>query len=172
MSPGIPNTNGLKWVSTQPQGWTKYAERRILEAVEGPEVNLLSLSEGFLALEESISEFEDLEKREPGKWIRFTQLDPGEEGLGGVDPDVAYSRVPYEKGCLFLLCLESAVREGPWYTRGIVLYERGCLFLLCLERALREVPWYTRGTTWKGVHLPALSSSAVLFSSVPCASAG
>jgi len=47
-------------------------------------VNCLSLSEGVLALEDSITEFEDLEKSEPGKkWMRFTQLDPGEEGLGG-----------------------------------------------------------------------------------------
>ena len=42
---------------------------------------------------------------------KFTKLDPGDD-LVGVDPDESFSRVPYEKGSLFLYYLESVVLGG------------------------------------------------------------
>lgn len=91
------------------QGWTKYAERRILEAVEG--VSSMARQEclGWLDLEDAVKEFAEKEKQSPGAGLRYTRLDVGKGGLGEVDPDLVFSRVPYEKGYLLLRRIEQAV---------------------------------------------------------------
>lgn len=79
------------------EGFTVYAERHILEALEGPEVAGLHEAIGFKDLEAALKRFE--------KQPELTRL---RTHLAGVDPDEAFSVVPYEKGYLFLKTLEAA----------------------------------------------------------------
>ena len=79
------------------EGFTVFAERRILEALEGAEMGALHAAIGFEKLQQA-----------------FTQLASAPEltklrtHLEGIDPDEAFSAVPYEKGYLFLKTLEAA----------------------------------------------------------------
>lgn len=81
------------------EGFTVYAERRIIEALEGPETRALHAALGREHLERDIAR---LTKKDP----KLTRL---ENDLAGVDPDEVYSLVPYEKGFLLLVALEEAV---------------------------------------------------------------
>ncbi|MHB8875223.1 MAG: M1 family metallopeptidase [Myxococcaceae bacterium] len=80
------------------EGFTVFAERRILEALEGEEVCALHAALGRRSLDESVQRFENQPE--------LTKL---RTHLSGVDPDEAYSQVPYEKGYLFLRAIEDAV---------------------------------------------------------------
>jgi aminopeptidase N len=80
------------------EGFTVYAERRIVEALSGTEQAALEAALGRRELDESLDRF----KERPELTQLVTQL-------AGVDPDDAYSLVPYEKGYLFLCELEGAV---------------------------------------------------------------
>ncbi|CAI5530394.1 unnamed protein product [Closterium sp. Naga37s-1] len=88
------------------EGWTVYAERRILEATEGEEKAKIDAAMGWLDLQKGLSRFTS----ETGSSSRrFTQLDLGTDGLDEIDPDEVFSEVPYEKGFFFLTRLEKAV---------------------------------------------------------------
>ena len=80
------------------EGFTVFAERRILEALHGPEVAALHATLGRRALEEALGHFKE-----------HPQLTSLRTHLTGVDPDEAFSQVPYEKGYLLLRALEEAV---------------------------------------------------------------
>lgn len=82
------------------EGWTTYAERRIVEVVFGEDYAALAWALGRRDLEHAVAQFEKDGKPELSR-LR-TELE-------GVDPDIAYSVVPYEKGALFLWCLELSV---------------------------------------------------------------
>ncbi len=80
------------------EGWTVYAERRILEAIEG---------EPFAQLQAAVrrkSMMEDMRvfgmDSDPTK-LKFSQE--------GIDPDEVFSTIPYEKGCSFLSVVEHKV---------------------------------------------------------------
>jgi leukotriene-A4 hydrolase len=75
------------------EGWTVFAERRILEALEGGEVAALHQALGRRQLEKAVERFRDRPE---------------------LDPDDAYSEVPYEKGYLFLRALEEAVGRAAF----------------------------------------------------------
>src|SRR5262249_11362932 len=77
------------------EGWTVWAERRILEALRGPEAAALSWALGAASLKQSLARF--------GADSPLTKL---RTELDGIDPDDAYSTIPYEKGALFLALLE------------------------------------------------------------------
>jgi leukotriene-A4 hydrolase len=77
------------------EGFTVFAERRILEALEGPDMAALHAAIGRLELDKAIARFAD----QPDLTRLRTHLD-------GIDPDEAFSVVPYEKGYLFLKALE------------------------------------------------------------------
>jgi leukotriene A-4 hydrolase/aminopeptidase len=79
------------------EGFTVFAERRILERLEGPELTALHAAEGRRSLDEAV--------RQLSATPQLTRL---VTRLEGVDPDEAYSQVPYEKGYLFLRALEEA----------------------------------------------------------------
>jgi hypothetical protein len=85
------------------EGFTVYAERHILEALEGPEVAALHAAIGFKDLLGALERFE----KQPELTKLRTKLD-------GVDPDEAFSVVPYEKGYLFLKTLEAAAGKAPF----------------------------------------------------------
>ena len=79
------------------EGFTVYAERRILEALEGRESSELHAAIGRHELEAALLRF--------AARPELTRL---RNDLAGVDPDEAYSTVPYEKGYLLLRALEEA----------------------------------------------------------------
>jgi leukotriene-A4 hydrolase len=83
------------------EGFTVFAERRILEALEGEEIAALHTALGFESLLRSLEQF----KKQPELTRLRTELE-------GVDPDEAFSNVPYEKGFLFLKALEAAAGRG------------------------------------------------------------
>ncbi len=79
------------------EGWTVYAERRIQEALEGEEITALYAALGRRALERAVERFNGQPE--------LTKL---RTELTGIDPDEAFSEIPYEKGYLFLRALEEA----------------------------------------------------------------
>ncbi|EFJ34650.1 hypothetical protein SELMODRAFT_82151 [Selaginella moellendorffii] len=80
------------------EGFTTYAERRIVEVLDGKERVALHYGLGWNGWEEEIERFKDRPE--------FTKLKTNQEN---VDPDEVYSQVPYEKGCFFLKRLEDEV---------------------------------------------------------------
>ncbi len=80
------------------EGWTVWAERRILEALHGEETAKLSWAVGLKALEDSLARF----KGAP-------ELTALRTHLAGKDPDDVFSTIPYEKGARFIALLERTV---------------------------------------------------------------
>jgi aminopeptidase N len=92
------------------EGFTVYAERRIVEALSGAEMAALEAALGRRELDESLERFKDQPE--------LTKL---RTKLANVDPDDAYSLVPYEKGYMFLCELETAVGR-PAFERWLKSY--------------------------------------------------
>ncbi len=82
------------------EGWTRYAELRIVEATLGPDARALHEALGRRGLDRAVERFKQEGRPE------LTRL---RTHLAGVDPDDAFSEVPYDKGCLLLLALEQRV---------------------------------------------------------------
>jgi leukotriene-A4 hydrolase len=80
------------------EGFTVWAERRIQEALSGPEVASLHAALGRQHLDKAVAGFSD-----HPEWTKLRT------DFSKVDPDDAYSEVPYEKGYLFLKAIEEAV---------------------------------------------------------------
>lgn len=80
------------------EGWTVYAERRIVEALHGEEDAALAWAIGQKGLEQALERF--------GPGSPLTKL---RTHLEGIDPDDAFSSVPYEKGARFLVLCERTV---------------------------------------------------------------
>jgi len=85
------------------EGFTVYAERRILEELGGRELAEVHAAAGFHDLEVALERF----KGRP----ELTRL---RNDLRGIDPDEAYSSVPYEKGSLLVRKLEEAAGRPAW----------------------------------------------------------
>lgn len=85
------------------EGFTVWAERRILRALHGAEAEALSWAIGQRALDESLERF----REQP----ELTKL---RTHLEGIDPDDAFCSIPYEKGARFVITLERAVGEGAF----------------------------------------------------------
>ncbi|KAF9599574.1 hypothetical protein IFM89_039486 [Coptis chinensis] len=88
-------TNEHFWLN---EGFTTYAERRIVEAVQGEERAALNAGIGWRGLNNEVERFKDN--------LEFTKLKNNQEG---VDPDDVYSEVPYEKGYQFLWRIERQI---------------------------------------------------------------
>jgi leukotriene-A4 hydrolase len=82
------------------EGFTVWAERRILKALHGDGAAALSWAIGQKDLEDALERFKDKPE--------LTRL---RTHLAGVDPDDAFSNVPYEKGARFVTALERAAGE-------------------------------------------------------------
>jgi leukotriene-A4 hydrolase len=78
------------------EGFTTWAERRILDALHGDESSALRWAIGQKSLDESIARF--------GKDSPLTKL---RTNLDGIDPDDAFSSIPYEKGARLVKLLEN-----------------------------------------------------------------
>jgi leukotriene-A4 hydrolase len=79
------------------EGFTVFVERRLLAVLEGRDSVALHAAMGRQSLEDAVTGF----RERPGLTRLRTHLE-------GVDPDDAYSQVPYEKGYLFLRALEDS----------------------------------------------------------------
>ena len=77
------------------EGFTVYLERRIVEAVYGPERAAMEAVLGLRALHADFERLDDADE--------VLHVD-----LAGRDPDAGMTQVPYEKGALFLRRLEEA----------------------------------------------------------------
>ncbi|KAJ4780969.1 Leukotriene A-4 hydrolase-like protein [Rhynchospora pubera] len=88
-------TNEDFWLN---EGFTTYAERRIVEVVQGEERAALNMGIGWRGLNRTVERFRDN--------MEFTKLKPC---MQGVDPDDVYSEIPYEKGFQFLWLIERQV---------------------------------------------------------------
>ncbi|KAI3897798.1 hypothetical protein MKX03_013704 [Papaver bracteatum] len=88
-------TNEDFWLN---EGFTAYAERRIVEVCQGEERAALNIGIGWKSLNEAIEKFKDN--------LEFTKLKNKQEG---VDPDDIYSEVTYEKGFQFLWRIERQI---------------------------------------------------------------
>ncbi|KAL0922477.1 hypothetical protein M5K25_006466 [Dendrobium thyrsiflorum] len=88
-------TNEDFWLN---EGFTTYAERRIVEVVQGKDRADLNIGIGWRGLNDEIERFKDN--------MEFTKLKAKQEG---VDPDDVYSQVPYEKGFQFLWRIERQI---------------------------------------------------------------
>ncbi|XP_062212837.1 leucine aminopeptidase [Phragmites australis] len=88
-------TNEDFWLN---EGFTTYAERRIVEVVQGEERAALNMGIGWRGLNRMMERFKDN--------MEFTKLKPN---MVGIDPDDVYSQVPYEKGFQFLWRIEREV---------------------------------------------------------------
>ncbi|MBA3462112.1 MAG: M1 family metallopeptidase [Deltaproteobacteria bacterium] len=98
------------------EGFTMYAERRIIEALDGSEMASLSAALGRRELDESVARFKDRPE--------MTRL---RVPMQGIDPDDAYSLVPYEKGYFFLCAIEAAVGR-PAFEAWLKTYLRDFRF--------------------------------------------
>ncbi len=134
------------------EGFTMYAERRITEALEGPDMAALSAALGRRELDESLERFKD----RPGMTRLRTHLD-------GIDPDECYSLIPYEKGYMFLCVIEAVVgREAftSWLRSYLAAFRFGAIttedFERHIEAALPGVLAKANADEWlDGEGLPA-----------------
>ncbi|MGN6107110.1 MAG: M1 family aminopeptidase/hydrolase [Kofleriaceae bacterium] len=126
------------------EGFTVYAERRIVEALQGEEVAALPIALGRRALDEAVARFE----RTPALTRLRTQL-------AGIDPDDAFSQVPYQKGYLLLRTLEEAVgraRFDRWLRSYLDAFRFGAIttddFVAHFERELPGVLAQVDAARW------------------------
>jgi aminopeptidase N len=126
------------------EGFTTYAERRIVEALEGRDMAALHAALGRRELETSLARMAN----RPGASRLRTDL-------AGVSPDEAYSTIPYEKGYLFICALEAAVgREvfSRWLRTYIETFRFGAItteqFETHFEAALPGVLASVDARTW------------------------
>jgi leukotriene-A4 hydrolase len=141
------------------EGFTVWAERRLVEALYGKDACALAWAIGEKALEESMERF--------GPSSPHTRL-RGE--LAGVDPDDVYSSIPYEKGARFVALLEreagrarfdAAMREYMARFRFTSITTEDLLGFL--DEALPGVASAVGAREW--LYEPGLPSNAPVFRS-------
>lgn len=138
------------------EGFTMYAERRIVEALDGADMASLHAALGRRELDESIARFADRPE--------MTKL---RTHLQGVDPDECYSLIPYEKGYFFLCAIEARVgREAfvGWLRSYLAAFRFGAIttedFIAHLEGALPGALAAVDATAWlDGTGIPASASA-------------
>jgi leukotriene-A4 hydrolase len=136
------------------EGFTVYAERRIVEAIWGSEEAELQAAVGRKELLRVLHELAP----HPG----LTRL---RGHLQGIDPDHAFSIVPYEKGYLLLRAIEESIGRERW-DRFLLAYMREYRFkaltteewLIFLERELPGVAAQVDVAAY--LHAPGLPASA------------
>ncbi|HEY2747951.1 MAG TPA: M1 family metallopeptidase [Polyangia bacterium] len=85
------------------EGFTVFAERRIVEALYGVEKCALQAALGRRSLDEAFARF-----------VARPELTKLRTRLDGIDPDEVFSEVPYEKGYLFLRAIEEAAGRAAF----------------------------------------------------------
>jgi leukotriene-A4 hydrolase len=144
------------WIN---EGFTVWAERRILEALEGEEYAALHAAIGRISLEEAFERF--------GAESPYTRLNTP---LEGVDPDEVYSEIPYEKGFLLVRLMEQVAGRERWDGALRVYMDRYRFTSITSEELLgfldRELPGLTeaaKAREW--IYEPGLPDNAPAFTS-------
>jgi aminopeptidase N len=139
------------------EGFTVWAERRILEALHGPDAAALGWAVGEKALEEALTRF--------GPGSPLTRL---RTELAGIDPDDAFSSLPYEKGARFLALIErTAGRErfDAFVRRYMARFRFGSLtseeFIAFVEQELPGLPAQVQAEAW--LYQPGMPANAPVF---------
>lgn len=142
------------------EGFTVYAERRIIEATEGVERMALHAALGRDGLDRDLARLSDIDPK-------LTRL---RNDLEGVDPDEVYSLVPYEKGFLFLTHLEAKVGRERFDRFLLAYIERFRFtsittddFLVFLREAMPEIETTVDLDVW--INGEGLPSDAPCFTS-------
>ncbi len=110
------------------EGFTVFAERRIVESLYGVEQRTMQAVLGFQDLEDDL--------RTLGPDSPDTRL---HQNLAGRNPDDAFSNVPYEKGALFLESLERAVGRDRFDRFLHEYFERHAFGTMTTDRFLALV---------------------------------
>ncbi len=139
------------------EGFTMYAERRIVEALDGVEMATLQAALGRRELDESLERFAD----RPA----MTKL---RTHLASIDPDECYSLIPYEKGYMFLCEIERAVGRDAfsrWLRSYLDTYRFGAItteeFEANIETALPGALAKANARAWiDGEGVPATAKPA------------
>jgi hypothetical protein len=141
------------------EGFTVWAERRILEALRGEDAAALGWAIGEAALRASLERF--------GADSPLTRL---RTDLAGMDPDDAFSSIPYEKGSRLVALLERAVGRLVWdrFMRDYIRRFRFTSitteeFLGFLEQRLPGVAGQVDAHAW--LYEPGLPPNAPVFTS-------
>ena len=141
------------------EGFTVWAERRIVEALHGEAAAVLGWAIGQKALDNELQRFAS----EPG----LTRL---RQELAGIDPDDAFSSIPYEKGSRFLALMERTVGRPKWdaFMRAYMARFRFTSitteeFLEFLEQQLPGLAAQVDARTW--LYEPGLPAGAPVFRS-------
>ncbi len=141
------------------EGFTVWAERRLLEALHGEEATVLSWAIGEKALEESLERF--------GAASPLTRL---RTELSGTDPDDAFSSIPYEKGARFVALLEGRAGRARFdrFMRDYIGRHRFTSitteeFLAFLEEKLPGVAADVDAQAW--LYQPGIPANAPVFRS-------
>jgi len=144
------------------EGFTVYIERLILGEMHNAAYRDFEILGGYNDLMKTT---EDLMSSKPG----WTKLQPD---INGIDPDDAFSKIPYEKGSLFLLYLEQivggAAKMQGWLktyftqfrTKSLTTSEMKAHFLahFAKEKRLGEINW----DEWlTGVGLPKFNPNTI-----------
>ena len=149
------------------EGFSVYAERRIVEALHGTEVAALQAALGKHDLDEALARFADR-----------PELQRLHTRLKGIDPDEALSEIPYEKGFLFLRTIEEQVgREA--FDRFLRAYLQEYRFrsitsedfVRTLERELPGTFENVDGRTWLEARRPAGERARAAFTRLDAVSA-
>lgn len=144
------------WIN---EGFTVWAERRILEALEGEEYAALHAAIGRISLEEAFERF--------GAESPYTRLNTP---LQGVDPDEVYSEVPYEKGFLLVTLMERTAGRERWDAALRAYMDRYRFTSITSEQLLefldRELPGLTEAVNAREwIYEPGLPANAPTFTS-------
>jgi len=141
------------------EGFTVWAERRLLEALHGEEAAVLGWAIGENALQESLARFG---ASSPLTCLRMS--------LAGTDPDDAFSSVPYEKGARFVHLLERTAGRSRFdgFMRDYIARFRFTSitteeFLAFLEERLPGLAAKVGAREW--LYEPGLPSNAPIFRS-------
>ncbi len=141
------------------EGFTTWAERRILDALHGEEASALRWANGQNALDEAVARF--------GANSPLTKL---RTDLRGIDPDDAFSSIPYEKGSRFVTVIERQVgreRFDQFIRKYIKTFRFTSLtseeFLAFLDRELPGTAAAVQADAW--MHETGMPSNAPVFQS-------
>jgi leukotriene-A4 hydrolase len=141
------------------EGFTVWAERRILKALRGEDAAAFSWAIGQNALDESLRRFKDT----PALTCLRTHLE-------GVDPDDAFSNIPYEKGARLVALMEREAGEASFtaFVRAYMKHFRFTSitteqFLAFAEEQLPGLLDRIGADAW--LHQPGIPANAPVFRS-------
>lgn len=130
------------------EGFTMFLERRITGRIRGEEYRHFDACLGLTDLRKDIVEHF-------GEGHSATALCPD---MSNMDPDEAYSRVPYEKGHTFLFYLESIVNQDGQDVFGEYLRQ---YFSRFANESITVAEWKTDFLSWFAKHHPSIHERLV-----------